>query len=353
MSAASGLQAVVAACRSVVAHGLYHSGVLGLWCRVALRRRAVVLTYHRVLPADALPRTWSHPGIIVTRDTFDAHVRTLKRYFRVLSLAEFLDGLDAPGGFAAPSCLITFDDGWRDTYTEAFPVMQRHGVPSVVFLPVDYIGADRMFWQEELSALLHEAWRRRADPSMRARCETLFATHELPSIMDTAADDVRLVIRLRVNGLKARPLAVPRQLIAELMETLDVRGGDHLPVDGFMTWDEARRMQAGGTTFGGHGTTHRRLTTIATTDVAEEARRSRETIDRELGAAPASFSYPNGDWNPDVAGAVEAAGYRVSFSTRPGRVSPGDHRLSLQRVNIHEDATGQPPLLLARLVGLI
>jgi peptidoglycan/xylan/chitin deacetylase (PgdA/CDA1 family) len=347
------LQSAVAAVRMAVAHGLYHSGILRLWCRMVLGRRAVVLTYHRVLPADAVPRTWSHPGIIVTRDTFDAHVRTLKRYFRVLTLPEFIAGLEAPEGFAAPSCLITFDDGWTDTCTEAWPVMQQHGVSGVVFLPVDYIGADRMFWQEELSALLYQAWERRSDASLRARCEGSCAAHGLASIMDAPADDVRLLIRLRVNALKARPLTVPRQLIAELVETLGVRGREHLPVDGFMTWDDVRRMHQGGIAFGGHGTTHRRLTTIEIPEVAEEAQRSRATIAREVGSAPASFSYPNGDWNPAIAGEVEHAGYRVSFSTVRGLVSSADPRLSLRRVNIHEEATRQPPLLLARLLGVI
>jgi peptidoglycan/xylan/chitin deacetylase (PgdA/CDA1 family) len=350
--ARASLHRLVAAARSAAAHGLYYSGVLGLWCRVSLRRRAVVLTYHRVLPDEAVARTWSHPGIVVTRHTFDTHVRTLKRFFRVLSLDEFLDGLERADGFAGPSCLITFDDGWRDTYTEAWPVLRQHDAPAVVFLPVDFIGANRMFWQEELSALLHQAWLRRSDAPLRAACERTCAAHELPSIFDASADDVRLLIRTRVNALKSRPLTTPRQLIADLRLALGTADGA-LPVDGFMTWDEVRQMHADRVAFGGHGTTHRLLTTLPAADVADEAQRSRETIGRELGAAPASFSYPNGDWNAGVADAVAGAGYTVSFSTQRGVVDHDDHRLSLKRVNMHEDVTRRPPLFLARLMGLI
>jgi peptidoglycan/xylan/chitin deacetylase (PgdA/CDA1 family) len=112
-------------------------------------------------------------------------------------------------------------------------------------------------------------------------------------------------------------------------------------------------MHADRVAFGGHGTTHRLLTTLPSADVADEAQRSRETIGRELGAPPASFSYPNGDWNAGVAAAVAAAGYAVSFSTERGLVGRHDHRLSLKRVNMHEDVTRRPPLFLARLMGLI
>ena len=350
--AGAALHRLVGAARSLVAHGLYYSGVLGLWCRVALRRRAVVLTYHRVLPDEALARTWSHPGIIVTRATFDAHIRTLKRVFRVLSVEEFVHALDN-GGFRAPSCLITFDDGWRDTFTEAWPVLRQHDVPATVFLPVDYIGADRMFWQEELSALVHRAWERRGDAAIRAACERAFAAHGFTPVFDAAADDVRLIVRTRVNALKSRPIAVPRALIADLRAALGNAVDGLLPVDGFMTWDEVREMRAGRASFGGHGTTHRLLTTLTREEVEDEASRSRATIARELAEPPISFSYPNGDWNPGVAEAVDRAGYRVSFSTERGIVGTGDARLSLRRVNMHEDVTSRPPLLLARLVGWI
>jgi peptidoglycan/xylan/chitin deacetylase (PgdA/CDA1 family) len=347
------LHRLVGAARSLVAHGLYYSGVLGLWCRVALRHRAVVLTYHRVLPDEALARTWSHPGIIVTRETFDAHVRTLKRVFRILSLEEFVAALESADGFRTPSCLITFDDGWRDTFTEAFPVLRQHDVPATVFLPVDYIGADRMFWQEELSALMHRAWERRDDAGVRAACERSFAAHGFPSVFEASPADVRLLVRTRVNALKSGPIAVPRALIADVRAALGAAVDGLLPVDGFMTWDEVRLMRAGRTTFGGHGTTHRLLTTLPVAELEDEAARSRATIARELSEAPASFSYPNGDWNAGVADAVDRAGYRVSFSTERGIVNRGDPRLSLRRFNMHEDATARPPLLLARLVGLM
>ena len=350
--ASASLRVVATAVRSTVAYGLYYSGILGLWCRAALRRRAVVLTYHRVLSPDDTARTWSHPGIVVTRETFDSHVRTLKRLFRVLSLEEFVSGLERTDGFAEPSCLITFDDGWRDTFTEAWPVLRRHDAPAVVFLPVDYIGAARMFWQEELSALLHLAWRRRSDAAVRAACERACAAHDFRPVFDADEAAVRPLIAARVNTLKQRPIAVPRQLIADLRPILG--GGEDLPgVDAFMTWDEVRQMHRGGTAFGGHGTTHRLLTTLTPDEVAEEAQRSRDTIASELGAAPASFSYPNGDWDASVASRVEQAGYAVSFSTERGLVARRDHRFSLKRVNMHEDMTRRPPLFLARLVGLI
>ena len=317
--ARASLHRLVAAARSAVAHGLYYSGVLGLWCRVSLRRRAVVLTYHRVLPDDAVARTWSHPGIVVTRHTFDTHVRTLKRFFRVLSLDEFLDGLERADGFAGPSCLITFDDGWRDTYTEAWPVLppaRRAGgglPPRRLHRRRSHVLAGRI---ERAAAPGMAA---PDDAPLRAACERTCAAHQLPSIFDAAADDVRLLIRTRVNALKSRPLsdAAP----ADCRPAGGARHGRRRPA-GRRLHDLGRgprrctpvgrrvrrpRHDAPAPHDAAGGRRRRRGAAIARDDRtgARRRRRRRSAIRTATGT-------------PGVADAVQQAGYHVSFSTERG-----------------------------------
>ena len=38
---------------------------------------------------------------------------------------------------------LSFDDGFRNVYTNALPVLERHGVPAIAFVPSAVIGADR------------------------------------------------------------------------------------------------------------------------------------------------------------------------------------------------------------------
>src|SRR5688572_8924764 len=108
--------------KSVVADALYYTGLLRLWQSIVLRRKAVVLMYHRVLTGDERSRCGSHPGIVVDRETFALQMDVLKRQFVVLSLDEFTDRVERRQPFPPSSCLITFDDGWRDTFTNALPI---------------------------------------------------------------------------------------------------------------------------------------------------------------------------------------------------------------------------------------
>jgi peptidoglycan/xylan/chitin deacetylase (PgdA/CDA1 family) len=340
--------------KQAAAHALYATGLLSWLAARRLRGRAVVLTYHRVLADRDLPRSWSHPAIVVRRATFERHLAALRRHFEVLSLAAFTDQVESGQPFARPACLVTFDDGWIDTYAEAWPALRAAGLPATVFLPADFIGADRMFWQERASALLAGiAAQARRDAAFAGRARTALAPHGLDHLLDVDAGAARQAIMDAMQSLKIAdpgsthsPLPVLADLAAGLPDTAE-------RADGFMTWAQVREMAAAGITFGGHGVTHRLLDTLPAAEAEAEVRGSREALERELPGHATAFCYPNGNWNETVASAVAANGFRLAFSTARGSVGPGSHRYALRRVNMHEDVTSSVPLFLARLAGVL
>ena len=343
-------QRVKYAIKLAAAGVLHATGLLPWRVRRALRGRTLVLMYHRVLTPAQVERSWSHRAIVVERETFARHMAAVRRYFDVVSLEELERRLAQPDPGARPACLVTFDDGWRDTYTEAFPILRDQSIPAVVFLPVQFIGSDARFWQERMGALLHRLWERcRADAALAARARPVLARIDAEALLAAPPDRVRQVA---MDLAQQRKRADPAGAAAALDDLLALVGEDAAHGDGFMTWPEVREMAAGGITFGAHSVTHRILTTLPLDEVAREAAQSREAVAGALGGVT-TFSYPNGDWNEGVARAVGDAGFRTAFSTEPGSVGPGANRLALRRVNIHEDVTRTVPLFLARISGVL
>lgn len=318
------------------------------WRRRVIGSRALVLAYHRLLPEGT--ETWSHPGIIVTPDTFERQMRLLRREFRVISLDEFERHVATRTPFEPGSCLVTFDDGWLDTYTEAWPILRAHGIPAVVFLPTRFIGSQETFWQEELSRLLCQAASlvREAPgrlPALSTALERCGLGRVLPLLRAGAAgplvDDVR--------AMKTDARIVPAEAITVLRAELgSAAARPHN--DRFMTWDHAREMARGGITFGAHGHTHRILSTLPTAEAAEDVGTARAIIERELGAPVRSMSYPNGGWTAAVAETITAMGL-LGFSMDRGAAAADDPPATFRRINIHEAVTSGDAFFRARILG--
>src|SRR5208283_769306 len=124
--------------REVVAEGLYHSGGLrilqalsrryefapGNRRKLQLLRRAAqpkfaILCYHRI-GTGGIPLFSELPP-----EVFEAQMRFLQRYYRVVSLDEICEQMERPtrNGHAVA---VTFDDGYRDLYTYALPILKKY-----------------------------------------------------------------------------------------------------------------------------------------------------------------------------------------------------------------------------------
>lgn len=336
-----------------VSHLLYGLGLLQLWQRRLLRGKAVVLMYHRVLTSEERAMTGSHPGIVVDCEAFAAQIATLKERFKVISIEEFADRMERRVPFEDGSCLITFDDGWRDNYTHALPILRQYGIPAVIFLSVNFIGEKRLFWQELLTHLtLRAVAQARQNPDCRERLSKLLATVGLDSILEVSEPDPRLTVMEAVRRQKHLPPMLINSTLTGLSEELGVRWEEYQEADGFLDWGQVSSMAQQGVTFGGHGAEHCILTFVPPSEAREEIRTAKAVLDSRLSVPAQAFSYPNGNWSPEVAKLVEESGYRVAFTTDPGYVNCDDDRFAIRRVNIHDGLMGSKPMFLARIVGL-
>lgn len=99
-----------------------------------------ILVYHRIAwPVRGIP----YPTINVAPNTLQAQITgLLARGYQIWPLGRLLDA-HASGGAVPPRTLaITFDDGYGNVFTRAFPVLRALGVPATVFLNTAYLDAD-------------------------------------------------------------------------------------------------------------------------------------------------------------------------------------------------------------------
>jgi peptidoglycan/xylan/chitin deacetylase (PgdA/CDA1 family) len=103
----------------------------------------------------------------------------------------------------------------------------------------------------------------------------------------------------------------------------------------FLHWPELRDLERDGFAIGSHTVNHLDLATLPPPQARTELTRSRETLQRRLGAPIDWFAYPAGDTDPAVARLVRRAGYLLAFTTRPGPNQSAREPFLLHRDEIH------------------
>lgn len=325
---------------------LYWTGALSLLVRRRLKDGAIVLMYHRVLPADVANRSFSHPGLIVTPETFTRHMDFVKQNFTPLTLAEFLQHMDSGVPFPERACLITFDDGWIDNHDYALPILRKRGIPAVIFVATDYIEGDRPFWQEYLGHLLYETARRGLGEDARR-------THQIDLPVTDDDSHLRKAVAVTVDRFRAESYDSIEHLIQVLRQALvNFAPREALqPPDRFMNWEQVRSLAQSGITIASHTQSHRLLPRLEASVVSKELTDSRRILADEVGRDVPAFAYPGGYHDDTVREAAIACGYRLAFTTDASIASTTGDRWLIPRVNVHESATRTIPLFLSRIAS--
>jgi peptidoglycan/xylan/chitin deacetylase (PgdA/CDA1 family) len=288
----------------IVAACLYYSGLVKLarWYAQRSNRNLVILNYHQASGGD-LRRQMLY----------------LRRHYRLLHLDDALDELYAASPAGKPiedrrmPLVLTFDDGYRDNYTHAFPLARELQVPITIFLVPGYIQSGERFWWREGKSLVARA--QVSEVSIGNRAYHLDQAGERLAL--TKLIDARLRYAPSIAERDAF-LAMARQLLA-VPERIQAGEESEQP----LTWEEVREMDASGwVSFGAHTMHHPILSTLADPqEIQHEVEECRTVLERELGHPVRAFAYPIG--KPEHFGehglrAVEKAGYTWALTTLRG-----------------------------------
>ncbi|NOZ72340.1 MAG: polysaccharide deacetylase family protein, partial [Chloroflexi bacterium] len=109
-------------------------------------RSLTVLNYHRVTDPDRPDFDAFKPNVSARPNEFARQMDYLSRWFNVVSLRDVVAWLDGRRSLPPHAALITFDDGYRDNHTFAYPILRRHNFPAVIFLTTAHIDNDIPFY---------------------------------------------------------------------------------------------------------------------------------------------------------------------------------------------------------------
>lgn len=316
---------------------MQHAGMFRLFNSFRKNAGMFVLMYHRILPSVHEEKIFVQPGMYVSSEVFRRQIAFLKTRYHVLSLIELVQRLGA-GKSVAGCCAITFDDGWRDNYAHAYPVLKEFNVPATIFLATGFIGTNRLFWPEEVGLYLQ-------------RLEVFGRDYKHPILKslphyrsENRVEQFNHVVMLLKD-------VAPQQREEFLADLRTQSPGDTPSEAMLMRWQEVKEMLDGGLVdFGAHSHNHVILDQVPFGQAEKEVMQSRQELERQLGIKPQLFAYPNGNFTGDLKGLVRKHGFMGAVTTRKGWVGKTCNLFEIPRIGIHQDISSTLPLFNARIL---
>ena len=290
----------------------------------------LIVMYHGILPER---RAWDH-WCQIPADEFRWQIKYLKRHYDVLPLSEIvsrrLSGSPLPRRCAA----ITFDDGLRNNFEVAFPILRDLNVPATMYLATGYVGTDNLLWQDRLFAEIQSF------DSM----EVDLSSHDLGIHQWDDVSTRQDVFDTVLTDFKRLPADQKDQALSEVCRQTANAGLQNPTRLDFqlMSWDNAAEMlDSGLIEIGPHTVNHELLSRLSDEQVHSEIVDSHDAVLQNLDTSSPTFAFPNGtkaDYDHRVFSTLKACGIPAAVTTVSGLNRSSQSTLELKRVGIGSDA---------------
>lgn len=315
--------------KAIAASVFDRTGLRRLLHGIGRWRGLVVLNYHRIGQAAGAP--YDHGLWSASEEDFSAQMRFLRRHTDLIEPVDLAQLCDRPRGRYA---MVTFDDGYRDNYEAALPILRHEGVRATFFVATGFIDRPSLPWWDEIAWMVRTS--RKPHLDLRPWLEAQVTIDE---------PGRERAVRTLLRAYKA----LPDDRLADYLDAVGAATGSGRAGPGhadrfWMTWDMLRGMRDAGMTIGGHTVSHPVLANMSTARQREEILQCGRRLAEELGRPMDCFSYPVGNpaaFDERTREVLAEAGVRWAFSYYGGcrRFDDWDP-YDIRRVAVETETTG-------------
>lgn len=288
--------------KGLLADAMFDLRISALLCRAPVGR-LVVLCYHRVVADDSPAPAFADDVTGPPQSMFETQLRWMQKYTRIISIDELIQNHRRGRKLSRTSVLLTFDDGYRDNYTIAYPVMKRLGIPATFFVPTQLIEERILGWWDVIAYMVKQC----TEEAIELDGTRYDLVHARDETIDKLHKRMQLEFHERTAGLLDR--------------LARATGVDHPPKESadmeLMNWDQLREVADNGISVQSHTHTHRTLSSLDPELQREELTTSRTMIEEHVGRPVRTIAYPVGKYvhfNAHTREVAADCGYDLGFS---------------------------------------
>jgi len=274
-----------------------YSALLANTCYYLPVRGVPILLYH------SIDETLS--PISTSLHEFRMQMAFLKKInIKVISLSDLVQKNFLEDDRNLRAAVITFDDGYENNYTHAFPILEEFGFTATFFLTTSNVGG-------------HPTW-------LKGYINETFSDFS----------DVKDPRKFKLDSCLISQINPPRLLYTEQDILGRLKGFELLSNARMMSWQQIKEMSDHGMDFGSHTLTHPLLENLNVKKLKDEIVGSKVAIEQALGRPVEFFSYPYGKFNEEVVKIVEQAKFLGACTADSGVANAYNERYLLKRLGV-------------------
>lgn len=243
-----------------------------------------------------------------------------KKKYEFISLDELHHRLENPKEKSKKFIVFTFDDGYKDNLTLAYPIFKKHNVPFTIYLTNCYPNKTAKLWWYMLEDILLE------NTSVSLKVGDLFVEHSCK----TQKEKENTFGKLRTLIISSAP-----EKQNEIIEALEKKYSKSLQTyveNESLNWDEVKKLSEDSlVTIGGHSLNHLTFNKLNKEEILTEVLGSKQEIEKSIDKEVAHFAYPFGTPNEinqrEVEILEENTNFKTATTTRMGNIFL-DHKQS-------------------------
>lgn len=252
----------------------------------------LILMYHELATDEECGSLRSTLRERVSRGQFEAHLESIRRHFRVMSVEQAVDEIINEGHLLEDTISLTFDDGYRSVYDIAYPLLREYGFPATVYLTTGWINNRMSLWWEEIADMIAEC----DLPDVPfSSIESILGIPIADSIAGRhgTSDKKQMLHGIIVSHLRDLGYSDVEAYTRELRAVFRCDTSQHLHPEP-LSWEQIEEMAGNGVRFGAHTVSHLNLGHASTATIEKEIVESKREIENRIGAEVKGFAYPYG-----------------------------------------------------------
>ena len=261
-----------------------------------LNYKYVILLFHRVLNDEIEDPVNNY---ILTEEFYE-QINFLNNNYDIISF----DQINNLKPDKKIKIIISFDDGYKDNYNNAYPILKQFNNNAIFFVLANYINKKKLIWDRELCLIYNYALKN----------DKLIKFKNSIKVPNFSEEKIKNIWQY-INYLKKLKFEKIENIILDLKKEINYED-NYQEEDCPMSWKELSILNNNKMTIGSHGLNHLSLTNLSYEDSFLEITESKKMIEENLNINCKYFSFPFGnklDFNEKLVNLCIKSGYKKCF----------------------------------------